>query len=204
MNTQRSLEAWSTVQAGVLQVDGIEKALFDAMAKLKDKEPFYYYMLHHLKEDDREFLKSVIQQGFDNKGSELDQALDEVETYHVLIEAFLRLGFNSEFENDYGFRKRFDKVWSINTLRNSVRAWNVKEPKGMPFIQIEDQALPYLEDLRAGIFNKISELALARNDALDISKQSSGHYLVDFAQFKLHFFEDLLIDQTLQHAKDEL
>lgn len=201
---QRYLSVWAKIQPGARQIDQIEKRLREAITNLPEIDDMYAYLLHHLSQEEQEEIKATLELELAKPGSPLNGAIDKIQASHVLFEAYLQLGFQSEFYHNYEFRKLFEGIWSANAVRFSIYNWNVKEPESMPFIQIVDKALPGLDDLQAAVMDKVTDYQLARQETPFTSLQGSGHALVDITQYKLHLFESIFFDSPTQKEHDEL
>lgn len=186
---QQALVVLSQIQPGIRQEEEIEKRLNLDNTPMDD---FYAYLLYHQKPQDLSNLKNTLKTEL-REGSALSRAIEEVGIYHDLLAAYLQLGFQSEFQNDYSFRLRFENLWSSQSIRKCIESWDTAKPEMMPYIQLQDRALPLIIDFITSVVDKATALTLARDEG-DISKRPSGHVLVDAAQQKLHLFEALFFD----------
>lgn len=186
-----------------------QNQLYDMAKKLSEGDDFYLYLLHHLTTEDRKALKTSLKNELAKHGSPLNLVLDAIHEQHVLLEAYIRLAFPFEFENDYHFRKRFENVWSANSVRSTLLNWNETKPEEIPYIQLQDKALPFLQQLQTAIFDAISEWTLARSEETETSRKKSGHAPVDGAMhalrsFKLIFFPHTETTDSADNSHDEL
>lgn len=200
--TQHILAVWSQIQPGIRQVSGIEKRLLKAMNIHTSKDEMYDYAMHdqalleNPNKDNRKILnvnKKVLSE-LDTVNSPLNAAIGRVGVFHVLLEAYVRLGYQSEYQNDYLFRQFFENVWTSNTIRQSIISWMDTNPENMPYVQIEDRALPLADQLLTAILAKAKALTLARDEKKNISLRPCGHSFVDSAQQNLHLFEAIMIN----------
>lgn len=203
LNFQQAFKAVAQAYPKVKQIPDIERRLHQALKKSSIKDEAYLYLLHHLNSEERTAISAELVKKLKEPGTPLNKSVQEVDNYHVLLEAFIRLGFHQEFYQDIEFRKLFDNIPSADTLSSNILKWNVTNPEEMPYIQISDKALPSIEALRVGILDKITEHTLARNTSLEPSKQPTGHPMVDKAQMMLHLYEELFLKEEKQPVKEE-
>lgn len=173
----------------IREVSEIETRLQTSVSLLPPKESSYHFILYHLTPADLQVLKNNMKDelGEDKAGSDLRKAITKLGTYHVLLEAFLRLAFQSDFRSDIEFRLLFENLWSDNTVENRILTWNGKA-ETMPYIQLEDELLPMLENIQGSIFDKIVSLKAAR---LKDDQTDCGYDVIDFTMKKIELFERL-------------
>lgn len=200
LNSLRTLKILSKMPSDINHHEKITflKSGFKALPK---EDSFYTYLLHHLSEQDRKDIKRAIVRELDKPGSPLNIAIQQVDTFHVLLEAYTRLGFEADFHHDYRFRSLFETIWSADSISHNLRSWNVTIPETFPYIQIEDHVLPALEDFQADILDRATTLSATRDHKLEVSLQTTGYTSVDEAQTRLHLVEAIFIDHPV---KDEL
>lgn len=159
--------------------------MFDAVRKQPKQKEIDLYLLHHLTLQDRITLKDKVIQQLDNPSSSLNGAIKSLKTWHVLLEAYLKLGFQSELQNDCEFRKSFENVWSHSKIEQSIRSWDANNPVTHLYIQIGEVALPALENLIGQIVDAASDVKLP---------SQSVYPLVDEYLQKLVLFETIFFD----------
>jgi hypothetical protein len=179
--------ALQTLKAEMRKLPNMKQKLFEEL-----KKPPKPNFLHHLKElsrQEKQKIQQVLLEELKNDNSPLNRALVALEQDHIQLEAFIQLAFNDAFHHDRHFRLLFDKVWSVNSLLKSINSWDGYTNIEMPLIQINDTALPALEDLQKAIFNQITEPAKAPPGTSEKPQQKTGYSIVDASLEKLHLFE---------------